>query len=127
MITDPTLLPPVFDRMNYPPNTDTLDRPVDQMLHKLDAVCACLRSCPSILPAATLLARCAGGNPKAPLELLMWFGQVLSDCGSPSLLTGKTGSELWRLVRKGIAPSFNPQNIRWALASLLISEKVKPD
>ena len=41
-----------------------------------------------------------------------FMGQVLSDSGSPSLLTDKTGSELWRIVRKGIAPAFNPQNIR---------------
>ena len=43
---------------------------------------------------------------------ICFLGQVLSDSGSPSLLTDKTGSELWRLVRKGIAPAFNPQNIR---------------
>ncbi len=40
--------------------------------------------------------------------------QVTSGRGEASLLTAKTGSELWRLVRKGVAPAFNPQNIRWA-------------
>lgn len=38
--------------------------------------------------------------------------QMTSDSGHPNLLTAKTGDPLWRLVRKGVAPAFNPQNIR---------------
>lgn len=38
MVTDPKLLPPLFDRAKYPPNANTLDRPVDQLLHVIDAV-----------------------------------------------------------------------------------------
>ena len=49
VIVDPTLMPPIFDRMNYPPNTDTLDRPVDEMLHKMDAVC--LHACAPCPPS----------------------------------------------------------------------------
>ncbi len=41
--------------------------------------------------------------------------QVTSDAGVPNLLSNKTGDPSWRLVRKGIAPAFNPQNIRCAL------------
>ena len=37
---------------------------------------------------------------------------MTSDSGHPNLLTAKTGDHLWRLVRKGVAPAFNPQNIR---------------
>ena len=38
--------------------------------------------------------------------------QMTSGSGHPNLLTAKTGDHLWRLVRKGVAPAFNPQNIR---------------
>ena len=37
---------------------------------------------------------------------------MTSGSGHSNMLTDKTGSDLWRLVRKGVAPAFNPQNIR---------------
>lgn len=49
--------------------------------------------------------------PQKDIHLLL---QVTSDSGHPNLLTAKTGDHLWRLVRKGVAPAFNPQNIRSA-------------
>ena len=39
--------------------------------------------------------------------------QLTSDSGHPNLFTAKTGDPQWRLVRKGVAPAFNPQNIRF--------------
>ena len=38
--------------------------------------------------------------------------QLTSNVGEPNLLTAKTGDQYWRLVRKGVAAAFNPQNIR---------------
>lgn len=38
--------------------------------------------------------------------------KVTSYVGEPNMLSAKTGDPLWRLVRKGVAPAFNPQNIR---------------
>ena len=38
MVSDPELMPIIFDRALYPPNADVIDRPVDQMLHGLDVV-----------------------------------------------------------------------------------------
>ena len=38
MISDPELVPIVFDRTLYPPNANVLDRPVDQILHDIDVV-----------------------------------------------------------------------------------------
>jgi hypothetical protein len=32
----------------------------------------------------------------------------------PNLLGHQTHTGHWRLVRKGVAPAFNPKNIRWA-------------
>ncbi|EIE22263.1 cytochrome P450 [Coccomyxa subellipsoidea C-169] len=74
MISDPELVPIVFDRALYPPNANVLDRPVDQILHDIDV--------------------------------------VTSNAGEPNMLSAKTGDPYWRLVRKGVAPAFNPQNIR---------------
>jgi cytochrome P450 len=42
----------------------------------------------------------------------MHHPQVTSPVGLPSMLSAKTGDPVWRLVRKGVAPAFNPQNIR---------------
>ena len=47
-----------------------------------------------------------------PAVLILLLAQMTSDSGHSNLLTDKTGSDLWRLVRKGVAPAFNPQNIR---------------
>ncbi|KAK9915327.1 hypothetical protein WJX75_007673 [Coccomyxa subellipsoidea] len=81
MVSDPELMPIVFDRALYPPNADVIDRPVDQMLHGLDV--------------------------------------VTSNAGEPNLLSAKTGDPYWRLVRKGVAPAFNPQNIRQGFGHVL--------
>ena len=37
-VSDPELLPVMFDRALYPPNAHILDRPVDQFLQQIDAV-----------------------------------------------------------------------------------------
>ncbi len=37
-VSDPELLPTLFDRSLYPPNAHVLDRPVDSFLKKIDAV-----------------------------------------------------------------------------------------
>ena len=37
-VSDPELLPTLFDRSLYPPNAHVLDRPVDTFLKKIDAV-----------------------------------------------------------------------------------------
>lgn len=41
------------------------------------------------------------------------FLQLTSNVGEPNLLTAKTGDQYWRLVRKGVAAAFNPQNMRF--------------
>ena len=38
LVSDPKLLPVMFDRSLYPPNANVLDRPVDEFLHLIDAV-----------------------------------------------------------------------------------------
>ena len=42
--------------------------------------------------------------------------QLLHPRSAPTIFTSKTNDH-WRLVRKGVAPAFNPKNIRHALAS----------
>ena len=37
-VSDPALLPIMFDRALYPPNANILDRPVEQFLVQMDAV-----------------------------------------------------------------------------------------
>ena len=37
-VSDPELLPTLFDRSLYPPNAHVLDRPVDTFLKEIDAV-----------------------------------------------------------------------------------------
>lgn len=37
-VSDPALLPIMFDRALYPPNAHILDRPVEQFLVQIDAV-----------------------------------------------------------------------------------------
>ena len=38
MLSDPVLMPIIFDRALYPPTADVLDRPVDQIVHHIDVV-----------------------------------------------------------------------------------------
>lgn len=40
MVSDPVLIPIIFDRALYPPTADVMDRPVDQLLHHIDVVCS---------------------------------------------------------------------------------------
>ncbi|CAL8468775.1 g8316 [Coccomyxa elongata] len=81
MLSDPVLMPIIFDRALYPPTADVLDRPVDQIVHHIDV--------------------------------------LTSNVGEPNLLTAKTGDQYWRLVRKGVAAAFNPQNIRQGFRHVL--------
>lgn len=114
-ISDPELLPVMFDRALYPPNAHILDRPVDQFLQQIDAVRPAFLSIAGRLGCFTSLERwpylALHDVPRHVAKLLPMM-QLTSDSGHPNLLTAKTGDPLWRLVRKGVAPAFNPQNIR---------------
>ena len=136
-VSDPELLPTLFDRSLYPPNANVLDRPVDTFLKKIDAVQnskpgfphqRCNVTIQPLPPAQSLLdatlaefACCKHVAmsiqriqlPRACVKMSKFATlQMTSDSGQPNLLTAKTGDPLWRLVRKGVAPAFNPQNIR---------------
>lgn len=42
-----------------------------------------------------------------------WFMQMGSAQRLPGLFSASSHSPYWRLVRKGVAPAFNPKNLRW--------------
>ncbi len=130
MISDPELVPIVFDRALYPPNANVLDRPVDQILHDIDVVrsWSCSKSahvcqskllvlitCILIIALMMCLRHCAYTRKSGDLHRFNDSNiveQVTSNAGEPNMLSAKTGDPYWRLVRKGVAPAFNPQNIR---------------
>ena len=115
-VSDPALLPIMFDRALYPPNANILDRPVEEFLVQMDAVRTLLthdfRRAKQHLHACCKRLFPTGFPCPFPAKAEMLHVQMTSDSGHSNLLTDKTGSDLWRLVRKGVAPAFNPQNIR---------------
>ncbi|KAK9901112.1 hypothetical protein WJX75_006543 [Coccomyxa subellipsoidea] len=77
---------------------------------------------PELMP---IIFGCALYPPNAhvmdrPVDQILHGLDVLtSNAGEPNLLSAKTGDPYWRLVRKGVAPAFNPQKIRQGFGHVL--------
>lgn len=69
----------------------------------------------AVLTACHLLGRTSMAGAQLAAAFAAASSQMTSPGGrSPNLLCHHLHSGYWKLVRKGVAPAFNPRNIRWA-------------